>query len=285
MNGTPGGEHVADTSERLNSTYYLSDREDAFIYACHIARYDIARPYVRGQRVRDFGCGTGYGTHRLAAEGAEITGVDVSHKAVRAASEAFVAPGLSFQRCAKVEDSALPSPDERFDVVLSFQVFEHVRDTAAYLRGVHRVLAPGDTFVCVTPDRRSRMFPGQRAWNRHHIQEYSQVEMAGHLRRYFDSVEVSGMTGRADLLEAELARVRKVKSVTYPATFAWVPVPLRVKGLELIKMLQSQRTPVPEAAKDIETKLSDWGFDGSDVQVFSHGVPSLNVVCVAREAD
>ena len=275
----PAPGDAGDTTERMNPAYYLSNRADAFIYAAHLATYDFARSFVAERRVLDFGCGTGYGTHRIADGCSSIVGVDISVDAVTSAAATFTAPNLQFGRIEPVELRPLPFDDQSFDVVLSFQVFEHLTEPDAYLREVRRVLAPGGTFICVTPDRSTRLFRGQRPWNRFHVREYSQDEMAGCLRPYFATVEVAGMAARADLLDMELARNRKVRWLTYPVTFPGVPERVRTGGLDAIKALQRRGRP-RTAGSDGRT-LDDWGFGPEDVSVFATEGRSMNVVCVA----
>ena len=48
---------------------------------------------------------------------------------------------------------ALPFPDATFDVVLSFDVFEHIRDSDAHLTEVKRVLRPGGWYLLQTPNK------------------------------------------------------------------------------------------------------------------------------------
>ena len=55
----------------------------------------------------------------------------------------------------------LPYPDERFDAVLTFDVFEHVQDVAATLAECHRVLRHGGK-LCV-------VFPGYWHPREHHL--------------------------------------------------------------------------------------------------------------------
>ncbi len=264
----------------MSPTHALSNRSDAFIYACHLATYDFALEYVRGQRVLDFGCGTGYGTHRIASQCAGVVGVDISSNAIDEASRHFQAPSLSYEQIEPVEVRPMRFPDQSFDVVLSFQVYEHLAEPDAYLAEARRVLAPGGTFICVTPERSPRLFPRQRPWNVFHLREYSKEEIAMDLGRHFSEVEVSGMSARQDLLGAEMDRVKKLRLATYPFTFPGAPERLRVSGLHAVKRLRGGRNATVGAHEAPEA-LSDWGFDESDVEVFTPALPSLNVVAVA----
>jgi SAM-dependent methyltransferase len=48
-------------------------------------------------------------------------------------------------------DAPLPLPDASFDLVLSAETIEHVRDVQRFLSEVRRVLRPGGTFALTTP--------------------------------------------------------------------------------------------------------------------------------------
>ncbi len=47
----------------------------------------------------------------------------------------------------------LPFPDASFDVVISFDVFEHIAESDAHLREVGRVLVPGGRYLLQTPEQ------------------------------------------------------------------------------------------------------------------------------------
>ena len=121
------------TSERLSEADYQSNPVDYLIYCCHLATYDFAIPYVRDRAVLDFGCGTGYGTHRLAAVCSRITGVDISDEAVDYATRAHQAPNLDYQQIRPLPEHPAPFPDGSFEAITSFQVIEHIWDVDAYV--------------------------------------------------------------------------------------------------------------------------------------------------------
>lgn len=69
-----------------------------------------------------------------------VTGIDIDEKAIAHASSAFKKDNLTFQ----VADAmALPFADNRFDIVVSSQVYEHVPDAELMMREIYRVLKPG----------------------------------------------------------------------------------------------------------------------------------------------
>ena len=100
---------------------------------------------VRGLRVLDLGCGTGRQALWLAAEGAQVTGVDFSAGMLEEARRKPGAERVLFV----VHDlhQPLPFEDASFDRVVSGLVLEHLRDPGAFFREARRVLGPGGRAV------------------------------------------------------------------------------------------------------------------------------------------
>ena len=182
------------TGERVAVEDYRETPEQYLIYLFHTFSYRFAERYTKDSEVLDYGCGSGYGAASAAANAAGVVGVDVSPTAVDHARAQFGAPGLEFELVEA--ERPLPFPDCSFDTVLSFQVIEHVRDPAAYLSEACRVLRPGGHLVLTTPNRRTRLLPGQRPWNRWHLTEYSERTLRRLLAPHFEAVELLGMSGR-----------------------------------------------------------------------------------------
>jgi SAM-dependent methyltransferase len=269
------------TSERVSEDAYQSTAGDYLIYLLHLATYEFARSHVTDKVVLDFGCGTGYGTHRLANSASHITGIDVAPVAVAFARERYIpqaeAAGnvLEYALVDPVELSPLPFPDNHFDAVLSFQVIEHVPSVANYLSEIRRVLKPDGTFVCATPDRRWRLFPRQRPFNVFHVEEWSPDEMEQLLAPVFDKTNVFGMTAPDDVVKIELIRCRKTRVLTYPFTFPGAPEWWRSRGLKLMKGMSARSgTGASGPAKRFD-------FDLSDIRIASDVSPSVNIITVS----
>lgn len=266
------------TSERLSEDHYQASPDAYLIYLCHLATYDFARPYVDGKRVLDFGCGTGYGTHRLAPSCSSIVGVDISADAVSYASSRYVAANLSYQAIKPLPDHPAPFADGSFEAIVSFQVIEHIWDVDSYARELHRLLAPGGTAVIATPDRATRLFKGQRPWNLFHVIEYDDDGLRAALAPHFESISLEYMTADPRVAQIELRRARQLRLVTYPMTFPHAPEQLRVAGLGLLKRLQARRSPATTVPNP-----PDHGFDLDAVHISATPQPSLNLIAVAKK--
>ena len=124
---------------------YLRERIDA-----HWPGDPRAFRPLAGKRALDVGCGAGLLAEPLARLGAEVVGLDPAPELVAVARAHAEASGLSIDyRTGSVEALA----GERFDLVTSLEVVEHVADPARFVRGLADALADGGLLVLSTPNR------------------------------------------------------------------------------------------------------------------------------------
>lgn len=117
----------------------------------HLERYRFAARFVRGARVLDVACGTGYGSEVLGRGGAtRVVGVDISPETIAYGATHYASRRVGFL----VGDAtSLAFKRAAFDVVVSFETLEHLPGVGEFLDEVGRVLAPRGVFVCSTPNR------------------------------------------------------------------------------------------------------------------------------------
>lgn len=101
---------------------------------------DLCAPLVRDRSVLEVGCGTGLLLRRLAPLAREALGVDLSPGMLARAR----ARGLTV---VEGNAQALPFPDGRFDVAVSFKTLPHVPDLGRALAELARVVRPGGFVV------------------------------------------------------------------------------------------------------------------------------------------
>ncbi|MBF0295847.1 MAG: class I SAM-dependent methyltransferase [Magnetococcales bacterium] len=131
----------------------------------------------------EIGCGDGALSRRMARHAAEVIAVDVSDVISRSGD-----PLPENLRVIITDATRLPLPDGRIDVAYSHQLMEHLHpdDAMAQLREIHRILAPGGIYLCVTPHRAagphdiSGMF--DEVATGLHLQEYAIGELAARFR-------------------------------------------------------------------------------------------------------
>jgi SAM-dependent methyltransferase len=103
---------------------------------------------VSGTRVLEIGCGKGRMLEALRGEGLVVQGIENNPWMIAESRRLHGELPITL-----VTGHELPFPDRSFDVVVSFDVFEHIPDSDAHLREVVRVLAPGGRYLLQTPNK------------------------------------------------------------------------------------------------------------------------------------
>jgi len=207
------------TSERV-----IEGQASQPIWELHMAAYRWATGYAKDKVVVDFGCGTGYGTRHLGELARRVIGLDVDDVALAYARDRYSSNRITFQR--------EPIADGTADLVVSFQVIEHV-DPDPYLEAVHRMLRPGGTLLLTTPNRDMRLFPWQKPWNRWHLTEYDRATLDRLVGRWFTDVEPWTFRCSPTIEQTELQRYRKARTLLLPATLPFIPEQIRFRLLSI----------------------------------------------------
>jgi SAM-dependent methyltransferase len=154
----------------------------------HMARYHFAVRLARGKRVLDAGCGAGYGSAELADVAESVTGIDIAPVAVEYARAHYALPNLAFEEASCTQ---LPFADGAFDLVVAFEVIEHLENWREFLQEVRRVLAPAGQVIVSTPNRlyytESR---GADGANPFHVHEFDFEEFNRELKQFFPYVSM-----------------------------------------------------------------------------------------------
>jgi ubiquinone/menaquinone biosynthesis C-methylase UbiE len=164
------------------------------IWSDHVARYEFAANYVKDKKVLDIACGTGFGSKILQEKGATgVFGVDLSKEAIGFANEKYGGNRLEFM----IGDILkIDFPDDLFDVIVSFETIEHVKQHEKVLWELRRVLKPSGLLIISSPNR-TLTSPGKSIIdspdNVFHVVEYSCDEFVRILEKYF---EVNGLYGQ-----------------------------------------------------------------------------------------
>ena len=122
-------------------------------YLNHLKFYRFAAQFVRGRRVADIGCGSGYGCKLFSDAGAAaVCGADASKEAI----------DFARQRYSSVADFTVQSitalgqfPDDSFDVTVCSEVLEHIKEYRMEHRALEelgRITRRGGLLVAGTPN-------------------------------------------------------------------------------------------------------------------------------------
>lgn len=122
--------------------------EENYWFRRHEVVYRRLLDLCAGREVLEAGCGEGYGADLIASVARRVVAVDYD-----AATVAHVA--ARYPRVEVVEGNlaALPLPDASVDVVVNFQVIEHLWDQPQFVAECARVLRRGGLLLMSTPNR------------------------------------------------------------------------------------------------------------------------------------
>ena len=170
--------------ERLESKSSLSKNN----LLEHLVRYNLLPGSIE-MTVLDLGCGAGHGSNMLAKKYKKVVGVDISEEAIGYAKNNWSLPNIEFVIGNSMD---LPFEDNSFDVVASFEVFEHLNDWKKFLSEIKRVLKPKGIVYISTPNK-TLYSPGtKKPINPHHVFEMTIPEFKEALDGYFEIEEFYG---------------------------------------------------------------------------------------------
>lgn len=166
----------------------------------HLSRYQYAAASIQpGWTVLDYGCGSGYGLHLLAGEtGGLCVGVD-KLEAVAYAQNRYEAPNIQYVAADITRPAARFG---KFDLIVSFDVIEHLDDIDTYLANIAAQLRDEKSVAFISTPwslRRNNLHP---LHNPFHTCEMSAIEFVERLQRHFEVEELTMAMGM-------LARLRR----------------------------------------------------------------------------
>lgn len=146
-----------------------------------LAQTALIRP---GDRILEIGCGIGTVAAELAQQGHSVTGTDISRVAIEYGRSKY--PGVRLEVQPAEE---LGFEDGAFDVVLSFDLFEHIAQIDKHVAEVRRVLTPGGHYLFQTPNKLSNVVWETLAhkslkWRRVHPSLHTPVQLRRRLGRF-----------------------------------------------------------------------------------------------------
>lgn len=117
-----------------------------------------SRVPLAGKTVLDIGCGGGILAESMARKGADVTGIDLSEKALKVADLHSLESGVRVKyELISAEDMAAREPGE-FDVVTCMEMLEHVPDPGAVVSACAALVKPGGHVFFSTINRNPKSY-------------------------------------------------------------------------------------------------------------------------------
>lgn len=235
-------ENVNFATMSTYTTEIASDKilSDNPIHQRLLKAYYEAEPYIEGN-VLEPGCGEGRGINLLASKAQSYMALDKIAEVIDALKLQF--PTVNFSQMNFPPFKGIS--DNSYDVVISFQVIEHIQNDKKFLEEIHRVLKPGGKAVITTPN--IKMTLTRNPW---HIREYTNAELKKLANTIFQHVEMKGIAGNERVMnyyEENKLSVAKftrfdIFNLQYKLPASVLRIPYDILNRVNRKMLQSNNT-------------------------------------------
>lgn len=167
------------------------------ILSCKTAVKSYIEKYAQNTKdakILDIGCGDGEYTSLFCRNKNEVIGLDLKNT---------VKPEYKRFKFVKGKAEDLPFPSETFDLIISFDVLEHIYDDKNAIREMHRVLRKNRRVFLETPNRerlsywllalvgKKRNYPLKLGKDCIHLREYTRRELENRFKeRGFKKIKI-----------------------------------------------------------------------------------------------
>lgn len=254
---------------------YLDPRHQVYEQPLRWAAFARMSPIKPGERVLDIGCGVGTWSVRMAEQGAQVLGVDISAAMIDMAEPHA---GVEYRVAAAHE---LDCPDRYFDLVVSVTVLQHITDPEELkraLRNLRRMLKDSGRFFVLEYSPLHSVPSQELTYMRYRTHQQWIELMAGEGFALSASGGVRFIGHRAYGAYRRLRQSRQAASPTaaVPAT-ALAPTTPSLSSIESVLMRMAQateraiaRTPLLRQRSDLHAYVFVKS-PGSDAHVPSSG--------------
>lgn len=177
---------------------HIIGHDESVLEQEHLNRYYFALRYTKNKKVLDIACGTGYGTAIISQVAKQVIGVDISLDSIVHARENYSKKNTEFLQGTATNLHFFKN--NSFDVVVSFETIEHIRDHHTYLMEVKRVLKDKGIFICSTPNKKIVSPYTKKPRNPHHVREYTLKDFRSLIRKYFKQSKFLGQNHQSKVL-------------------------------------------------------------------------------------
>lgn len=113
---------------------------------------------LQNKKVIDVGCGGGILAEAMAAQGADVTGIDLAQRSLKVARLHSLETGIKVNyQYISVEEMAAQQP-AKYDVVTCMEMLEHVPNPASVIQACAQLVKPGGWVFFSTLNRNPKSF-------------------------------------------------------------------------------------------------------------------------------
>ena len=175
-------------------------------------------------KILEIGCGTGRVVFELNRQRYDVIGTDISREAIAYGLKKYNDIKLQVQPAEKLEFT-----NETFDVVLSFDLFEHIAEVDKHISEVYRVLRPNGLYLFQTPNKYfnavfATLSNKSLKWRRAHPSLHSAKQLRQRLSRHHFEVRFIKMNPINDFTIKKLQKFGPVSHIFKHINFRYLPM-------------------------------------------------------------
>lgn len=197
----------------------------------HFDRYNFAANHCRDVTCLDAAFGAGYGSDILARNAASVLALDFNEHAIAFARERYSRTNLKFEKADLNEP--LQMAGNQFDVVVSFETIEHLKNQTGLVREFSKVLKPRGLLLISSPNGTVTAKTGEPP-NPFHLHELSRDELVGVLTEH--SFVIEELYGQWEYKPANAQSLTRGKSAKALASSIYMTL-RKLRNIPLIKKI------------------------------------------------
>lgn len=168
-----------ETFHKKSSETYkiISGTNFTYINIFNVFKSSILKNKANKRKVLDIGCGVGAIDFFLANKGFNVTGIDISHQAIKSAQATAKNVGLSNKtKFFQGDLGKMSFNEEKFNVIICSEVLEHLQEDFAMLVKIKQLLSTNGILIVTVPSVNAPLY----RWGLARTFD----KRVGHLRRY-----------------------------------------------------------------------------------------------------
>ncbi len=201
-----------------------------------LSRTDLLKP---NDKILEIGCGIGSVVFELSRKGYDITGMDLSREAIEYGRRKYGDIRLEVQAA-----EALPYEDESFDVVLSFDLLEHIARVDRHISEVYRVLRMDGFYLFQTPNKYSNvifetLYHKTLKWRRAHPSLHTPRQLRRRLTRSGFQIQFVKMNPINEFTLRKLKKLGPIAHIVKHLNFHRLPLALQTNLYVVAKKIRN----------------------------------------------
>jgi SAM-dependent methyltransferase len=202
-----------------------------------LVRAGLLKP---SDRILEIGCGIGTVVFELTKQGYDVMGTDISQVAVEYGRAKYGNLRLEVQPAEE-----LAFQDGSFDVVLSFDLFEHIARVDRHVSEVHRVLKPAGYYLFQTPNKLSSavsetLVHKSLKWRRAHPSLHTPGQLRRRLARHGFEARFVKMDPMNEYTRSKLKRLGPLARLIEWIDFTKLPLALQINLYVIARKIRSE---------------------------------------------